>query len=55
MTHIEKTLLMVLVALKGNTNSQAVMLQSFITEFGPLSEEAATEVRNILGGKDAKA
>jgi hypothetical protein len=46
MTHKEELLLLILKQLPSHW--RAVMLQSFIAEEGPLSEEAGTEVRKIL-------
>jgi hypothetical protein len=47
MTDSEKVLLLLL-QYAPNTNVQAVILQSFIADMGPLSEEAGTEVRKLL-------
>jgi hypothetical protein len=49
MSEAEKFLLRLLECSK-NPNVQAVMLQSFIAEHGPLSETVAEKVRGILGG-----
>jgi hypothetical protein len=47
MTDNEKILLIAL-AQTSNPNMMAIMLQSFIAEMGPLSEEAGAKVREML-------
>jgi hypothetical protein len=48
MTASEKVLLKMLGYLKGRRNDMAVLVQSFIAENGPLSEEAGKLVRKKL-------
>jgi hypothetical protein len=50
MTNEEKMMLW-LIKQAPNTNTKAVILQSFIAECGPLSEEAGTKVRELLRQK----
>jgi hypothetical protein len=50
MTDLEKILLLLLDR-APNINVQAVILQSFIADNGPLSEEAGSKVREILKPK----
>jgi hypothetical protein len=50
MTDPEKTLLLLLDC-APNINVQAIILQSFISEHGPLSGEAGSKVREILKQK----
>jgi hypothetical protein len=47
MTDVEKTLL-ILLKHAPDSNTKAVLLQSFIATQGPLSEEAAAEARKLL-------
>jgi hypothetical protein len=47
MTLPEKVLIELLAALK-DSNDKAIILQNFISEIGPLSEEAAEIVRKQL-------
>ena len=47
MNHTERFLIFLLKA-TGDTDVMAVLLQSYIQENGPLSEEAAAEVREML-------
>jgi hypothetical protein len=47
MTNPEK-LLLILLRSADDQNVKAIVLQSFIAEFGPLSEEAAKLVREQL-------
>jgi hypothetical protein len=47
MTDNEKVLLLVLKYI-ADSNTRAVVLQSFIAEHGPLSEEAGAKVREVL-------
>jgi hypothetical protein len=47
MTQSEKLLIKVLAGLKDN-NDKAIVLQNFISEMGPLTEEAAELVRKQL-------
>jgi hypothetical protein len=48
MTSFEKILLLLLQE-APNANVQAIILQSYIADMGPLSEEAGTKVRELLG------
>jgi len=50
MTHKEKLLLLMLEH-TPDRNTQAVILQSFIAEYGPLSEDVGDKVRNLLKTK----
>jgi len=47
MTDSEKTLILILEQ-APDANSKAIMLQNYISEFGPLSEEAGAKVRELL-------
>lgn len=47
MTDKEKLLILLLQRMP-DANAKAVMLQNFIAEFGPLSEEVGTKVRELL-------
>jgi hypothetical protein len=46
-TDSEKLLILILQRMP-DANAKAVVLQNFIAEFGPLSEEAGTKVRELL-------
>lgn len=49
MSDKEKVLIEIIKAIgQANRNALAVALQSYIAEEGPLSEEAAAEVRKLL-------
>ena len=50
MTYKEKLLLSMLKHAEQNVNTMAVILQSFIQEYGPLSEEAGAQVKALLHG-----
>ena len=50
MTPNERLLLMLLERMGPDRNARAVMLQSYMAEEEPLSEEAAAKVRKLLGG-----
>lgn len=46
-------LLAMLNATRGNQNAQAIILQSYIAEYGPLSEDEGNKVIELLeGGAD---
>lgn len=47
----QEQMLILILQVAVNPNTQAMLLQEFIQKSGPLSEEAATEVRKILGEK----
>jgi hypothetical protein len=47
MTGAEK-LLLIMLQRQPSTNARAVLLQSYIAEMGPLSDEAAAKVRELL-------
>jgi hypothetical protein len=49
MTNAEKLLILLLQHIP-DANAKAVMLQNFIAEIGPLSEEAGIKVRELLKG-----
>lgn len=48
----EDSLLGMLEATKGNLNTQAIILESYIQCFGPLSNETGEKARKILGEND---
>lgn len=48
----EDSLLGMLEATKGNLNTQAIILETYIQTFGPLSNEAGEKARKILGEND---
>ncbi len=48
----ERQLLDMLAAVKGKANVQAVILETYIQTFGPLSNEMGEKAREILGEND---
>lgn len=48
----EDSLLGMLEATKGNLNTQAIILETYIQCFGPLSNETGEKARKILGEND---
>lgn len=48
----ERQLLHMLEIVKGNANVQAVILETYIQTFGPLSNEIGEKARKILGEND---
>ena len=48
----EDSLLGMLEATKGNMNTQAIILETYIQTFGPLSNETGEKARKILGEND---
>lgn len=48
----EDALIGMLEATKGNLNTQAIILETYIQSFGPLSNETGENARKILGEND---
>lgn len=51
---LEEHLLTMLKYAKGNKNAQAILVESYVQQYGPLSNELGDKVREILNDKGEK-